>query len=154
MRWGGKEIHTIKLHQHRNVSYVWLTTITTYRLRTTMCLPTHPTTNPSKANPCTFPHLPKHSCTPLQLHTSYPTSPPLCISLHSHPTPKIIPSSPLKCTHPTSPLCCTHIYRGRKGHKNLFYFMYRFTNSWPQLSHRGSAVGKPKITTVQIFPVA
>jgi len=32
-----------------------------------------------------------------------------------------------------------------------FGFMYRFTNSWPHLSRTDSAVGKPKITTVQIF---
>jgi len=29
--------------------------------------------------------------------------------------------------------------------------MYKFTNSWPHLSRTDSAVGKPKITTMQIF---
>jgi len=35
-----------------------------------------------------------------------------------------------------------------------FWFIYRFTNSLPHLSCRDSAVAKPKITTVQIFPAA
>jgi len=32
--------------------------------------------------------------------------------------------------------------------------MYKFNNSWPDLSHMDSAVGKPKITMVEIFTAA
>jgi len=43
---------------------------------------------------------------------------------------------------------------GERDIKINFWFMYRFTNSWPHLSLTDSAVGKPKITTMQIFTAA
>jgi len=43
---------------------------------------------------------------------------------------------------------------GERLIKINFGLMYRFTNSWPHLSCTDSAVSKPEITTVQIFPAA
>jgi len=43
---------------------------------------------------------------------------------------------------------------GERVIKINFGFMYTFTNSWPHLSSKDSAVAKTKITTVQIFPAA
>jgi len=43
---------------------------------------------------------------------------------------------------------------GKRVIKINFGFWYRFTNSLPHLSRTDSVVGKPKITTVQIFTAA